>query len=240
MNTAQALQASPCQPIIAVGITSSANARLIDRVLGGNYQLLHDLEQLEGQAPDLLIVDGAALQRHHGLIQGLRRQDEPMILPVLMVSDLKPSPRSGNTELGKTVDDILRIPSTRQELLARIDNLLRLRHLSREQDDARGELAAMVTALRTFNACDQVLVRARSEEALLKSFCQSIIATETYQLAWVSFSQDHNESPPEIHASAGKAAALAESLADEWRGRIEHLKDQGKESDTQRLQVLDL
>ncbi|MDX1588059.1 MAG: EAL domain-containing protein [Oleiphilaceae bacterium] len=237
MTATAALQSARGTPVIALGITNSANARLMTRVLGGHYPLLQDLGQLEARTPDLLILDEAMLQRHRELIQRLRRQHEPMVLPVLMVSELRASPRNGNSELGHTVDDILRIPSTRQELLARIGNLLRLRHLSREQDNARRDLAAMVSALRTFNDCDQVMVRARNESELLKSFCQSIISKGTYQLAWVCFCQENNDGPPSVHARAGRAAGCAEGMVADWQARLDRQQADSREKPDKRQQV---
>lgn len=219
--TAIARRPDQAGPVIAIGITSSANTQLMQQILGSRYRLVSGLGELGGEVPDLLIVDPAILQRNYSLIRKLRHQEEPMILPVLMVSDLKSGPRnSNNLELGKTVDDILRIPSTRQELTARIDNLLRVRHLSREQESARFELGGIVSALRALNACDQVLVRASTEDELLEAFCQNIIAMETYQLAWIGFTGEHSPGRLEVQACAGKAADCAESLAADWEARL--------------------
>lgn len=201
------------RPVIAIAITSSANARLMESVLS-TYQLLFDLDQALHQGPDLIILDAPALRRHHARIQELRKNNEPMILPALLIADSTQLPGTGvPRELGTTVDDILRVPTSRSELRARVDNLLRLRLLSRQQEVARQELADMVSALRTLNACDQVLVRAKQEEELLRTLCQNIVDVDAYQLAWVSLARD--EEPPRyaIHARAGVAADEADFLA---------------------------
>lgn len=229
--TATARRPEQAGPVIAIGITSSANTQLIRQILSDRYRLVSDLGELGGEVPDLLIVDAATLQRNHSLICRLRRQEEPMVLPVLMVSDLKSGPRNGSTvELGKTVDDIVRIPSTRLELMARIDNLLRLRHLSREQENARFELGGIVSALRTLNACDQLLVRARTEEELLESFCQNITAMGTYQLAWIGFTDNDSSGNMEVRACAGRAADCTESLAADWEARLNSSEPCGGDS----------
>lgn len=201
-------------PVIAFAITSSANARLMNTVFGDSYQLLFGLDQPLPGAPDLLVVDALALHRHHHLIQDLRSRNEPMILPVLLISESKQLPTNGITrELGRTVDDILRVPTSRDELRARVDNLLRMRLLSRQQETARQELAGVVGALRTLNACDQVLVRSRKEDEMLQALCRNIVDVESYQLAWVSLARDEGSPGYDIHARAGNAAGEADVLA---------------------------
>lgn len=141
-----------------------------------------------------------------------------MVLPILLVCDLRSGPSRGiSAELGVTVDDILRIPVSRQELVARVGNLLRLRELSCDQEDARTRLADMVSALEVLNACDQILVRIRNERELLQALCYKIIEVEDYRLAWVGFVASCDPGMTIIRAAAGTGSDHAFELAADWK-----------------------
>lgn len=217
---AAAAKISKAAPVIAVAVASSANARLLKDVLSESYRLVSNLGAPGDQPADLIIVDAASLKRHRALIAQLRQRSEPMILPALLVYDPRIGPSGGlNGELGTTVDDILRIPVSRHELVARIDNLLRLRDLSREQEKARTRLADMVSALQVLNACDQVLVSVRNEVELLHTLCQKIVEVKEYKLAWIGFSAASNPEKTTIRATAGTASEHASELAADWQPR---------------------
>lgn len=205
-------------PVIVIAMANGANTRLLHEVLGDHYRLVSSLEDRTEQTADLIIVDAASLQRHRPRIARLRQSNEPMILPSLLVYDPRTGSNGGlNGELGTTVDDILRIPVSRQELVARIDNLLRLRNLSREQDKARTRLSDMVSALKVLNACDQVMVRVRNDVELLQAVCQKIVEVEDYKLAWIGFSETCNPHKTIIRAAAGTAHEHAAELAADWK-----------------------
>ncbi len=205
-------------PVVAIAVATSANARLLEGVLGEHYRLVFTLECHPEQPADLIIVDAVSLRRHRAVIAKLRQRSEPMILPALLVYDPRSGPSGGlNGELGTTVDDILRIPVSRHELVARIDNLLRLRDLSREQEQARTRLADMVSAMQVLNACDQVMVRVRNEVELLQAMCQKIVEVEDYKLAWIGFSEACNPEKTIIRAVAGTASEHAAELAADWK-----------------------
>ncbi len=221
-------------PVISVAVTSSANARLLREVLGNHYRLLFDLESQAEHGVDLIIVDAASLQHHRSLITRLRQRSRPMVLPVLLVSDTRAGSFGGFTnELGATVDDILRIPVSRHELMARINNLLRLRHLSCDQEDARNRLADMVSAMQVLNACDQVLVRVRDERELLQLLCRKIVEVEGYQLAWISLAESCDPERVSIRAAAGVGAERAAVLAVDWKpGKLQVIDGIGDCLDT--------
>ncbi|TDT40282.1 diguanylate cyclase (GGDEF)-like protein [Halospina denitrificans] len=225
-------------PTIAVGIESAANVRLINSVVGDQYSLQHALDGAAWEEPELIVVDRASLQRHSALIHQLCTQDAPMILPVLLVSDGRRDPNlRSHAELGTAINDILRIPTSRMELLARIDNLVHMRQLSRTQEKARRELSDVVGALQILNACDQILVRSESESALLDSICHRIVQAEDYDLAWISFPP-----LPDIPAKAGKSAEYTNILAAEWastnghRALVKEALETGKPQPVQHLQ----
>lgn len=166
---------------------------------------------------DLIVTDTISLQRHYDKILQLRHRAAPVMLPVLLVSDSRTQiPPRINAELGISVDDILRIPTTQAELTARLHNLLRLRALSREQERNRQQLVGVVSALRTLNACDSVIVRAKSEDDMLSALCRTIVDEVNYDLAWIGFAIDQDDKPIQVHASAGPATAFLDQLKLGW------------------------
>lgn len=207
-------------PAMTIALANTANAELLKRMLGHDFLLNNALADACDEAAlnvDLIVADTASLQRYRERILHLRRRAAPMILPVLLVVDSRTQLSPGITaELGHSVDDILRIPTTRAELTARIDNLLRLRALSHEQESSRQQLVGVVSALRTLNACDRVVVRSKSEDEMLGSLCRTIVAEEGYNLAWVGFSIDQADKPIEVQASAGPAVAFLSDLTLGW------------------------
>ncbi|MCI0509175.1 diguanylate cyclase (GGDEF)-like protein [Chromohalobacter marismortui] len=201
---------------IAVALANPFNGELLERLLGQTFQLDHgffDSHDRHTQEVDLVVLDVACLRHHHKLVRELRRNANPMVLPVLLVDESRGSPHPHATqELGKNVDDILRIPTTREELQARIYNLLRLRTLARKQDDARRQLVGVVSALRTLSACDSIVVRSKSESELIKDLCQTIVDEEGYNLAWIGFQGTEGDSALDICTWAGRAHELIPDL----------------------------
>lgn len=208
------------QSVISIALANRANADLLKRMLGPNVytQEAFDNETIEASLEvDLIVTDTTSLQHYHNTILHLRNQIDPLMLPVLLVTDSRTQiPPRINAELGTSVDDILRIPTTRAELTARIHNLLRLRALSREQERNRKQLAGVVSALRTLNACDSVIVRAKSENDMLSALCRTIVDEVNYDLAWVGFAVDQDDKPIQVHASAGPATAFLDQLKLGW------------------------
>jgi len=204
-------------PRIAVAMANSANRELLERLLGQTSRLgdnlSGDAESL-AQTTDLVLVDVACLRRHYDLICELRRRASPTVLPVLLVVDQRGNPHPRVTaELGQSVDDILRIPTSQTELQARINNLLRLRTLAKEQDKARRQLVGVVSALRTLSACDSVVVRSESEAELTRALCQKIVDEGGYSLAWIGFSGDQDSSALDIRALAGPSQGFVADLS---------------------------
>lgn len=216
--TARKLQnGSP--PGISIALMNEANAGLLDRLLGSKYRIHHGLPKSDAHPTghDLLIIDATSLHHQRQLIQSLRSRSTPVIFPVLLIADN----RAGNThrlaaELEHDVDDILRIPTSRSELCARVDNLLRLRSLSRRQEEARHHLEGVVSALHTLNACDTIVVRSQTEQALIRDLCRTIVDEEGYSLAWVGFSNENQGRPVSITAWAGPASGFIHELEIAW------------------------
>lgn len=90
-------------------------------------------------APDLLVVDAAGLTRHAAYLESCRRESAPQALPCLLL--LSPRSPGPSAALASLVDDILRAPVRRRELMMRIEALARTRRLSlalgRQADEVR-------------------------------------------------------------------------------------------------------
>jgi diguanylate cyclase (GGDEF)-like protein len=78
---------------------------------------------------DLAIIDAPTLRKLRGEVEQKRRQQEPVLLPFLLMAQR----RRGSTpirHLGATVDDLILRPLDKFELNARVSNLLRMREMS--------------------------------------------------------------------------------------------------------------
>src|SRR5262245_60000529 len=80
-------------------------------------------------ACDLCIVDGPGLRRHKDEIAALRDQEQPGILPVLLLTPYR-GVWSREPDIWHYVDDSVTTPASKIELQARIEILLRARRLS--------------------------------------------------------------------------------------------------------------
>ncbi|MBA1147824.1 EAL domain-containing protein [Ectothiorhodospiraceae bacterium WFHF3C12] len=177
----------------------------------------------DGAQADLLIVDQQSLARLRGRIEQLRNETLPVVLPVLLLGLRDQlSTRETARVLGTTAEDIVRLPTSAPELRARVENLLRLRELSKRQFQTHRHtsqaLAGVSRALRTLNACNEVMLRQTSEEGLLSSVCRVITESEGYALAWVGFANELEPTDAVIdkRAVAGPAAGFATSVHVRW------------------------
>lgn len=205
------------RPRIAVNLQSSGNSRLIREILADRGVAAGEIGLDESGRPafDLAIVDAAGVARSREFLQRCRAIVEPIILPVLVVVEGRGTGAGRIThELAVTVDDIVRIPSTREELVARIDNLLRLRSLSIDlharYEQVNLALRGANRALWILHAGNEVLVRVQDEQELLDEICRVIVETEDYELAWAGFVHDDNDPEIVIDAVAGKKAGYTE------------------------------
>jgi diguanylate cyclase (GGDEF)-like protein len=108
------------------------NAHLLAEWLAPSYQVAvgDDLAALD-QPFDLAIVDGPALRELGGAIRQRKDREAPILLPVLLVTRLHGA-NLGEQELWRHVDEVIGSPVQKQELLMRLQVLLRARGLSLE------------------------------------------------------------------------------------------------------------
>jgi len=85
-----------------------------------------------------------------------------------------------------------------------------------EQLRAQRELARLARAQQMLSHCNELLVRATSEPALLQSICRTIVDISGYRLCWVGFTQDDAGKTIDIVAHAGEPAEYLQSLQLSW------------------------
>ncbi len=118
---------------ILVLLANAENRRLLGSVLAQRYDVVEEvpwqLSPAERSAIDLIVVDGLSLHRQWDLLAAERSAQEPVQLPILLLTDRKDA---GLTTRGiwQIVDDVVLRPVERLELAARVESLLRARRLS--------------------------------------------------------------------------------------------------------------
>lgn len=207
---------------VGVALGNPADRQLLSEALGSRGIGVADIAEGAAAAggEDLLIVDAAALHRLRDRLARWRAEAYPVVLPVLLLARGEHvSPARIARELGRTVEDVLRIPTTAPELHARVANLLRLRELSRVQQEehrtTRQILDGVSRALRTLHASNEEMLHGTSEKGLIDAVCEVIARSEGYSLAWVGFAGPETGRPSGItlRSVAGRASAYTESLA---------------------------
>lgn len=78
------------------------------------------------------------------------------------------------------------------------------------------ELARMARAQQMLSSCNETLVRATSEAALLQSICRIVVDIGGYRLGWVGFTHDDAQKTIEVVAHAGDHADYLETLRVSW------------------------
>jgi diguanylate cyclase (GGDEF)-like protein/PAS domain S-box-containing protein len=81
---------------------------------------------------------------------------------------------------------------------------------------AQRELARMARARHMLSSCNEILVRATSETALLQSVCRIVVDIGGYELGWVGFARDDAHKTIEIVAHAGDHADYLQTLELSW------------------------
>ena len=71
-------------------------------------------------------------------------------------------------------------------------------------------------ALLTLSACEEAVVRAQAEEALLGDVCRTLVATGGYPLAWIGYAQDDPEKSVRPVARAGMHDDFVDAVRASW------------------------
>jgi len=177
------------QACIALAIADQGNRDQLARYLRPAYTVV-DFANVGADGFDLLLADPVSLNWHQAAIHAAKAAQT--FLPVILIARDKQA--QGVAALGQGVDDILRIPVLRQELDARVANMLRLRRYSHYHADraafAESAYAGVSRAFRTLMRCNEALVWARAEGALLDEVCRIVVEEGGYRFAWIGFIND--------------------------------------------------
>jgi signal transduction histidine kinase len=108
------------------------NRALLYEELARSHELVQadDDGALDG-AFDLLLLDGRALDRLWERVQRRKEAEQPVFLPVLLVTS-RPGVKMITRQLWRSVDELIVTPIEKPELRARVEILLRARGLSLE------------------------------------------------------------------------------------------------------------
>ncbi len=88
------------------------------------------------------------------------------------------------------------IEDTKEKLLQQLeflqDHVKELNALQWAKDKEENELIRLNRELKTISACNQVLVRAKNEFALVQQICDILIDVGTYSMAWIGYPDENN------------------------------------------------
>ncbi|MDP9024528.1 MAG: serine/threonine-protein phosphatase [Candidatus Eremiobacteraeota bacterium] len=119
---------------VVVLLSNRENRGLLAQVLMPQYEVVFDFPDAESETPpefDLVILDGSSLKARAERLALERSVAEPVTLPVLLLSDRR-SIGNMTQELWRIVDDVALRPLSKVEMRARVDSLLKARHLSQQ------------------------------------------------------------------------------------------------------------
>ena len=116
----------PARERVFVQLAARANQRLLVDLLAQRYDVV------EGEIDagvDLCVVDGLTLHRRWSALAALRSAQEPILLPILLISDRR-DVGLVTRDAWRVIDDVLLRPVERVELSARVETMMRGRRLS--------------------------------------------------------------------------------------------------------------
>ena len=121
---------------VVVLFSNRENRNLLAQVLMPQYEVsfaLHEAGVPEDDEIDidLIITDGSSLATHAARIAGERQRSEPVIVPVLLLSDRR-SVAAMPKDIWRVVDDVVLRPLEKREMRARVESLIRARRLSQK------------------------------------------------------------------------------------------------------------
>lgn len=114
------------------------NQRLLQEELSRDQEVMIAADDADLEQPfDMLVVDGRALDRAWEQIRDRKAQEQPLFLPVLLITS-RPDVKMITRHLWRSVDELIITPIERPELSARIQVLLRARSLSLKLQERAG------------------------------------------------------------------------------------------------------
>src|SRR5436190_20942226 len=117
---------------ILIQVRNKTERRSLEDLLSNRYEIVSaHTEELIEERFDLAVVDGPSLKQLHSAVRARRRDEEPVLLPFLLLTRRRRGGRPAR-HVGRLVDDFIVSPIDELELRARVGSLLRMRRLSLE------------------------------------------------------------------------------------------------------------
>ncbi|NJD08176.1 MAG: HD domain-containing protein [Methylococcaceae bacterium] len=152
---------------IAIMIENPANRRILTETLGDRHKLLFcDGSTVElALQPDVIILDGPSHRKCAPRLKSWRQTAFPAVIPVMLIASSAAASLAAH-QLWEDIEDVIHVPIQKAELLARVNNLMKLRALSLEQA-SRSDSLAVNNRLLEEEVC-------RKTAALKESFLESV------------------------------------------------------------------
>jgi diguanylate cyclase (GGDEF)-like protein len=115
---------------VLLQVKKRKDRRRLEDWLAKVYQIILPDQQnpLAGEF-DVVIIDGPSLKQLRPHVRLKRKAEQPVLLPFLLLT-VRRRGSMPSRHLGRVVDDVIVRPLNEKELLARVANLLRMRHWS--------------------------------------------------------------------------------------------------------------
>jgi putative two-component system response regulator len=152
---------------IALLINNTANRKILTEILANQHNLL--LRRVPTRdlvlKSDLIIVDGPYHKKYAEQFRTWRTEAIPAIIPVMLIATSDTATLAYHN-LWEEIEDLIHVPIQKAELLARVNNLVKLRILSLEQASRSDTLAVNNRLLEAEVS--------HKTEALKKSFLETV------------------------------------------------------------------
>lgn len=203
-----------------VSLGHTGNERVFREVLPD-----HELEfSRSGRLPeepfDVAVLDLTTFTRLRRDLRALRRLNAPAVLPVLLILQQNQMGQVRDL-LGNEINEVLLKPVSSAELAARVDNLVRLRTLSLQQqselDSAQKDRTRTHRAYKVLAACNETVLRGDTECQLISAVLEKLIELSDYSLVWVGIAREDDDHSVEVLAHAGELDTYMKHLVVRWK-----------------------
>src|SRR5436309_3591112 len=131
---------------IVLAVDAKKNRKLLYAFLSAYHSVAEHASGPLDEPLDLCIVDGPSLRRFQNQLEARRDQEQPGILPVLLITGRR-DVWARMPNLWQSVDDSITMPVSKLELQSRVEILLRARRTSLELKLRNEDLEAFIQAM---------------------------------------------------------------------------------------------
>jgi signal transduction histidine kinase len=144
-------------------LQQQANRRLLSEWLAPHHQVITaDAVPDNRDAFDLAIVDSPSLERLRQGVQDRKEAEAPMFLPFVLLTPRQQVSLAAR-HLGRTVDEVLLLPTDKVELRARVELLLLVRQQSQELLQYRQDETGLQAARQALDDARTTFMRLASQ-----------------------------------------------------------------------------